>query len=57
MTELQAELDKAFSVLSAIPVAGENVDRMMIVRECLRKAYQLAGRQDNDKNSASAEEV
>lgn len=48
MTELQKELDKAFAILSTIPVSGDNVDRMMMVRECLRKAFKLAGPEETE---------
>lgn len=50
MTDIQMELDQAFSILHTIPVAGDNVDRMMAVREHLRKAYQLAQPKDGDQN-------
>lgn len=42
MTELQKELDTAFSCLSAIPVKGDHVEMMAAAREHLRKAFQLA---------------
>lgn len=42
MTDLQKELDAAFAILHDIPVSGDNVDRMMAIREHLRKAYRMA---------------
>lgn len=42
MTELQKELDIAFSCLSAIPVSGDHVEIMAAAREHLRKAFRLA---------------
>lgn len=43
MTDLQKELDRAFRLLAAIPVAGDGVELMVSARECLRRAYRLAG--------------
>ena len=50
MTDIQKELDQAFSILHTIPVAGDNVDRMMAVREHLRRAYQLAQPKEGEKD-------
>lgn len=43
MTEVQKALDNAFDVLSTIPVSGDNVEKMAIAREHLRRAFRLAG--------------
>ena len=45
MTELQKELDRAFRLLAAIPVAGDSVELMASARESLRRAYRLAGQE------------
>lgn len=50
MTDIQTELDQAFAILHTIPVAGDNVDRMMMVREHLRKAYQLAQPKEDEQS-------
>lgn len=43
MNDLQKELDRAFLLLSDIPVSGDAVDLMSMAREHLRTAYKLAG--------------
>lgn len=43
MNEIQKRLDKAFSLISAIPVSGDAVEIMAMAREHLRSAYNLAG--------------
>lgn len=48
MTGLQKELDRAFRLLAAIPVAGDGVELMASARESLRRAYQLAGQGQED---------
>lgn len=50
MTDLQKELDRAFRLLSSIPVAGDGVEMMAAAKERLRKAYQLAGGKQEDKD-------
>lgn len=54
MTETQKDLETAFNILSLIPVAGENVDRMMVVREHLRRAYRLAENRESEQAAACA---
>lgn len=48
MTDVQKEIDQAFKLLAAIPVAGDHVELMAAARECLRKAYRGAGKEEND---------
>lgn len=48
MKELREKLDKAFHLLSAIPVSGDNVEIMAAARELLREAYKLSGEALND---------
>lgn len=48
MKELQEKLNKAFNLLSAIPVNGDNVEIMAAARELLREAHKLAGEAVND---------
>lgn len=43
MNEIQKRLDKAFTLISAIPVSGDSVEIMAMAREHLRSAYNLAG--------------
>ncbi len=43
MEELRRSLDRAYNILSAIPVTGDAVEKMAAVRAELRKAYSLAG--------------
>lgn len=50
MTDLQKELDAAFAILHEIPVSGDNVDRMMMVRERLRRAYRMAEPKEAEQN-------
>lgn len=50
MTDIQKELEQAFSILHTIPVSGDNVDRMMMVREHLRKAYRLAQQKEGEES-------
>ena len=42
MNDLQKELDKAFAMISSIPVSGDGVEMMAAAREHLRRAYKLA---------------
>ena len=51
MNNIQKELDQAFSLLSAISVNGENVDRMAMAKQHLRAAFKLAG----EKKEAEAD--
>lgn len=48
MKDLQEELIRAFSLISAIPVSGDGVDIMAAARERLRKAYRMAGEQKGE---------
>lgn len=48
MNEIQKQLDKAFTLISAIPVSGDVVDIMAMAREHLRSAYNLAGEGDHE---------
>lgn len=41
MEELRKSLDRAYSILSTIPVAGDAVEKMAAARAELRKAYAL----------------
>jgi len=50
MTELQKEIDRAFTCLSAIPVSGDNVEIMAAAREHLRKAFKLAQTEKEEDN-------
>lgn len=49
MTDLQKELDQAFSLISAIPVSGEGVELMAAAREKLRKAFKMAEEKETEK--------
>ena len=42
MSELQKEINGAYSALSAIPVSGDHIEVMAAAREHLRRAYKLA---------------
>lgn len=46
MDALKKEIDEAYKLLSAILVAGENVELMAGAKEHLRKAYRLANEED-----------
>lgn len=48
MNEIQKQLDKAFTLISAIPVSGDAVEIMAMAREHLRSAYNLAGEEDRE---------
>lgn len=50
MNELQKEIDLAFKLVSAIPVNGDGVDLMAAVRDHLKTAYQLAGKDEVTKD-------
>lgn len=39
MDEIIKELDEAYRVISSIPVTGDSVDAMAVVRAKLRKVY------------------
>lgn len=42
MTKAQYEIDRAFLLISSLPVTGEGVEVMASAREHLRAAYKLA---------------
>lgn len=48
MKELQEKLSKAYNLLSAIPVTGDNVEIMAAARELLREAHKMAGEAENN---------
>lgn len=48
MNELQKELDTVWKLLAAIPVQGDAVDLMAAARGGLRRAYQLAEKEDEN---------
>ena len=50
MSDLQKEINNAFIMISSIPVVGDSVDRMAKAREHLRRAYQMAGGNKEEKN-------
>lgn len=50
MTDLQKEIEKAFQVISAIPVSGDMVEVMALAREHLRKAFDMAGGKKEGEN-------
>lgn len=50
MSELQKEINEAFIMISSIPVTDDSVDRMSMAREHLRRAYQMAGESEEEKN-------
>lgn len=58
MNEIQKQLDKAFTLISAIPVSGDAVDIMAMARKHLRSAYDLAGKgecEDGGQNDRRAD--
>ena len=50
MNDLQKELDKAFAMISNIPVTGDGVELMAAAREHLRRAYQLAKPEEEESD-------
>ena len=52
MTDIQKELDFAFSLISAIPVKGDSVEVMASAKEHLRQAYRIAGEKDGSTKEA-----
>ncbi len=54
MNEAQKRIDEAFSYISSIPVAGDNVELMAAAKESLRAAYKLAGDGKSDDAAAAA---
>ena len=51
MDNILKHLDKAFLFLSDIPVKGEDVEKMAVVRQELREAYSSAKRMKEEENS------
>lgn len=49
MNDLQKELDQAYKLASALPVSGDGVELMAAVREHLRAAYRLAGKEEEER--------
>lgn len=59
MDEIMKDLEVAFKATSAIPVTGDAVDALALIRNKLRKAYVSAEKIDADnkaKESISQEE-
>ena len=50
MEEIKTLIEKAFQYVSSVSVVGDDVDKMAIARNCLKKAYSLAD-QNNQKAS------
>lgn len=48
MNDLQKVLDRVFNLLSTIPVYGDGVELMASARENLRRAYRMAGQEQED---------
>lgn len=54
--ELLNEIDSAFIMASRIPVTGDSVDAMAVVRAKLRKVYEAIAKMDDEIAKASEEE-
>ena len=50
MDNILKHLDKAFLFLSDIPVKGDDVEKMAVVRQELREAYSSAKRMKEEEN-------
>lgn len=46
--DIQKELDRAYSILCAISVKGDDVERMAAAKQAIRKAYQMASEVKED---------
>lgn len=55
LNELCEGLEKAYNLLSSVFVNGENVDKVAIVRQYLRDAYQLVKKMEDSPADNSAE--
>lgn len=55
MEELFKALESAYNLLSTVFVNGENVDKVAIVRQYLRDAYQLVKKMEDSTADKSAE--
>ena len=51
MDNILKHLDKAFLFVSDIPVKGDDVEKMAVVRQELREAYSSAKRMKEEENS------
>lgn len=48
--EVKENIEKAYNLISTICVSGDNVERMAMAREYMRKAYQLAGQETKEED-------
>ena len=48
MKELREEVKQAYELLCAVFVRGDDVEAMAGAKECLRRAYRLAGENRED---------
>lgn len=48
MEEIKKSLEQAYNIISTIPVAGDNVDRMTAARAELRRAFKLLAEAKKD---------
>lgn len=55
MKELCETLENAYTLLSSVFVSGENVDKVAVVRQYLRDAYQTAKDMEDNHADKSAE--
>ena len=55
MKELCETLENAYTLLSSVFVSGENVDKVAVVRQYLRDAYQTAKEMEDSPADNSAE--
>lgn len=46
MEQVKKSLEQAYTILSTIPVSGDNVDKMTAVRAELRRAFSLLKEQE-----------
>lgn len=49
MKEIKESLNQAYAILSTIPVAGDNVDKMTAARAELRRAFSMLEKLDEKK--------
>lgn len=49
MNELQKTINKAFDLISAIPVSGDGVEVMAAAKDALRQAYKMAEKERDSK--------
>ena len=55
MKELCETLESAYNLLSSVFVSGENVDKVAVVRQYLRDAYQTAKDMEDSHADKNAE--